>query len=312
MLPAEFGAKAIRNLPYRLQRPRRHSHIFLSYRHEDTVGYTGRLHEDLARIFGAMNVFKDSSSIPPGAPFPKYIETELAKTTVLVAVIGKQWLSLRNEQVRRIDEPSDFVREEIRIALERGLPVIPVLVQGASMPRREELPQAIAQLAEYQAIEVSDTRWDYDVGRLASAIARSLNLWKAAAVAAIILGSMALATWLYTGTSLPGSYRCTSGDVTMPGCVIEKSAGSGLQITFYGPTHEAGKLVDAYHGEIAAAHCGFSALIVNDFSSTGVKPYQEFSSQLKVSCAGKRLLKGTWSMADGNARPFQMERISQP
>jgi|SRR5271166_248707 len=72
MLPAEFGAKAIRNLPYRLQRPRRHSHIFLSYRHEDTVGYTGRLHEDLARIFGAMNVFKDSSSIPPGAPFPKY------------------------------------------------------------------------------------------------------------------------------------------------------------------------------------------------------------------------------------------------
>lgn len=304
--------KPIRNLTYRLQRRRRRSHIFLSYRREDTAGYTGRLHEDLARIFGAMNVFKDSSSIPPGSPFPKYIETELAKTTVLVAVIGKQWLSLRNEQVRRIDEPKDFVREEIRIALERGLPVIPVLVQGASMPRREELPQAITKLAEYQAIEVSDTRWDYDLGRLVSAIAPSVNWWKFVAIAATIVTAIALAAWLYTGTFLPGSYRCTSGDVTMPGCVIEKSPGSGLQIIFYGPNHETGRLVDAYHGEIAAAHCGFSALIVNDFSSTGAKPYQQFSSQLNVSCAGKQLLKGGWSMADGNTRPFQMERISQP
>ena len=82
--------------------------------------------------------------------------------------------------VRRLEVPRDWVREEVRIALERGILLLPVLVDGAAMPRAEDLPEVIRALAERQAAEISDSRWDYDVGEIIKALER---------VVAVMLGS---------------------------------------------------------------------------------------------------------------------------
>src|SRR6202043_1240578 len=88
---------------------------------------------------------------------------------------------------RRLDDEADYVRLELATALERSIRVIPVLVQGARMPRPEELPADIARLARRNAIELSDARWAYDVDRLSHTIEevlRGLDLHASAAAAA--------------------------------------------------------------------------------------------------------------------------------
>jgi hypothetical protein len=116
-----------------------------------------------------------------------------------VAVIGKEWLTCVGPKGRRIDDPNDFVRSEIVAALTRGIPTIPVLVGGASMPAASSLPDALKPLAVHQALEVSDDRWSYDVGRLADALGKlagktggkARRAWVAAA-AALMIGTLAL------------------------------------------------------------------------------------------------------------------------
>jgi predicted ATPase len=141
--------------------------IFISYRRADSAGHVGRLYDHLSARFGAGNIFIDLDAIPPGADFVATIETAIAESDWLLAVIGPQWLSLRAANgARRIDDPADFVRLEIATALARNSRVVPVLVGDAAMPGEHELPAALAPLARRNAIEVSDSRWAFDVGRL--------------------------------------------------------------------------------------------------------------------------------------------------
>ena len=96
----------------------------------------------------------------------------MGKCDVLLAVIGKHWISsLDAQNRRRLDDPQDFVRIEIEAALKRGIPVIPVLVDGAPMPRAEELPDGLKGLVRRQAVEISHTRFDTDAERLTEALA---------------------------------------------------------------------------------------------------------------------------------------------
>jgi hypothetical protein len=91
----------------------------------------------------------------------------------MLALIGPNWLSASDSQgQRRLDDPDDLVRVALRAAFERSIRVIPVLVDGASMPRQDELPADIAQLARLNAIALDDARWDYDVERLIEAVER--------------------------------------------------------------------------------------------------------------------------------------------
>jgi hypothetical protein len=148
------------------------SAIFLSYRRADTSGYAGRLGESLARHFGRENVFRDVEGIAPGNDFTDALDAAVARCEVLLVLIGDTWLVERNvDGSRRLDDTRDFVRLEIETALRRGIPVLPVLLEGATMPRASELPESIAALTRHQAIEISDTRWDYDFRRLVQAIA---------------------------------------------------------------------------------------------------------------------------------------------
>ena len=141
--------------------------IFISYRRDDSRGYAGRLQGDLSRRYSEEHVFRDVE-IPPGADFGEYITSLVDKCNVVLAIIGPGWLDARDrEGERRIDDPEDWVRLEIERALARdGVEVIPVLVDGARLPPREELPESLLALRRRNAFELSDRRWDYDVGQL--------------------------------------------------------------------------------------------------------------------------------------------------
>jgi hypothetical protein len=135
--------------------------VFISYRRFDTAGHAGRLFDRLAARFGREQVFMDVDTIQPGQDFAQAISERVATSEALVALIGDQWLTATDERGRRrLDDPADFVRLELRAALERGVPVIPVLVEGAKMPDASALPEPLKPLARLQALEVSDARFD--------------------------------------------------------------------------------------------------------------------------------------------------------
>ena len=142
--------------------------IFLSYRRVDSGGYAGRLADSLEKHFGKGSVFQDVETIVPGSNFIQAIDAAIARCQVLVVLIGNTWLAERNANGSlRLNDPDDFVRLEVGSGLRAGTHLIPVLVEGTAMPAESALPDDLKPLARLQAIELSDTRWDYDVERLA-------------------------------------------------------------------------------------------------------------------------------------------------
>jgi hypothetical protein len=128
------------------------------------------VYDRIAAKFGSKNVFMDVDSIDPGDRFPDILAQALDSSDVLVAIVGKNWFGIALEGKRRIDEPDDFVRQEVGGAISRGIHVIPVLVGGAMLPQPEELPPDLATLSAFNAVEVRHTRFDDDVQRLLSGI----------------------------------------------------------------------------------------------------------------------------------------------
>lgn len=147
------------------------SGIFLSYRRNDAPGHAGRLYDRLIVDFGKDRVFRDLDSLTYGTEFLQAIREAISTCDSLVAVIGREWLRVsRTGGGRRLDDPRDFVRLEIAAALERGIPVIPVLVEEAEMPSEADLPVPLVRLTRYNGLEVSDSRWNHDVGQLVTAL----------------------------------------------------------------------------------------------------------------------------------------------
>lgn len=150
--------------------------LFISYRREDTVAYAGRLYDHLSSHFGADRVFMDIGQIAPGEDFVEVLDARIRSSEVVIALIGPLWLSVSNDQGRRIEQADDFVRYELAAALTQGKRLIPVLVGGARMPNVKELPAAIGALARCQAHPVDDTRFDYDLDALIRSIERRPSL----------------------------------------------------------------------------------------------------------------------------------------
>lgn len=126
--------------------------IAISYRREDSLPIAGRLYDRLQAKFGKQNVFMDFDSIPAGVDFRERIEQTIKRSELVVAVIGPRWLGEQSDSSRRIDEPTDFVRLEIKYALEQGIPIIPLLVDNTPMPKSEKLPPEIERLAFRNAL----------------------------------------------------------------------------------------------------------------------------------------------------------------
>jgi uncharacterized protein YecT (DUF1311 family) len=145
--------------------------VFISYRREDSGGFAGRIYDRLTRNLGPDNVFFDVDSIAPGVDFVDTLNDRLGRCDALVAVIGKSWLSIADaDNRRRLDDPTDYVRLAIEAALQRSVRVIPVLVDGAALPKIANLPETLAKLTRRQAVEISLTRFDSDVERLVEAL----------------------------------------------------------------------------------------------------------------------------------------------
>ncbi len=160
--------------------------IFISYRRDDTEGQAGRLFDDLAREFGEDAVFMDVAGIAAGRDFRRAIDENVASCGVLLAMIGRSWLTVTDaEGRRRLDEPADFVRLEIASALRRDIPVVPVLVQGAKMPRSQDLPEDLRELAFRNGVELTHARWDSDVQVLGRALRPYVKTAAAAALPAL-------------------------------------------------------------------------------------------------------------------------------
>ncbi len=148
------------------------SNIFLSYRRSDSANVTGRIYDSLLRDFDKKQIFKDVDSIPLGVDFRKHLNQKVGECNVLIAVIGNQWIEPNTPKgQKRIDDKKDFVRVEIEAALERNIPVIPVLVREAQMPAADELPESMTELAYRNGIPVRpDPDFHKDMERLIQGI----------------------------------------------------------------------------------------------------------------------------------------------
>ena len=145
--------------------------VFISYRRKDTAEYARSLHKILEEHFKEERVFRDIADIEVGKNFVHEISNALETVDAVIVLIGAGWLTIGDDEGQpRLPDPTDMVHVEVLTALQRGKRVFPVLVGGAKMPKESELPEALKKLAQLNAIEISDTRWDYDVGRLVDAL----------------------------------------------------------------------------------------------------------------------------------------------
>jgi len=128
--------------------------VFISYRRQDSLAACDHLHASLAQRFGGERVFRDLLTIKPGEDYPAVIDRAIKNTSVFIALIGRHWLTVKLKGRRRLDDRDDSVRLEIESALRYGVTVIPVLVDGAKMPGRKDLPTSLADLADRNAYEL--------------------------------------------------------------------------------------------------------------------------------------------------------------
>ena len=139
--------------------------IFVNYRREDSASVAMLVYERLCREFGKGFIYLDLTDIPIGADFVEHLSHEVSKCEAMLVVIGKAWLSTR------LYEENDFVRIEIEAAIDRKIPIIPLLVEGACMPDAEKLPSSIRSLVRLQAVRIdSDSRFNYEIDMLIQGI----------------------------------------------------------------------------------------------------------------------------------------------
>lgn len=145
--------------------------IFISYRRDDSAGYTGRLYDYILQHFEESKVFRDVDTIKPGEDFVVAIEKVVGACDALIAVIGPKWLDIRDQNGnRRLNNPEDYVRLEIATALKRNIIVVPVLIERASMPNKNDLPEDLSNLTRRNAVELSNECFSYDIDRIIQAI----------------------------------------------------------------------------------------------------------------------------------------------
>jgi len=142
--------------------------VFISYRREDAMWQAREIFRLLARVLPRDHVFMDIDSIPPGVDFVVFLEGWVDQCDVLLALIGHGWIDATDPKSgqRRLANPRDFVRIEIRKALARGIPVVPVLLDRAPIPEVDKLPEDLEKLVHLNAEFIEHRTIDADVERL--------------------------------------------------------------------------------------------------------------------------------------------------
>jgi hypothetical protein len=159
--------------------------IFVSYRRDDTGGHARSLFTQLNQRF-AERVFLDWEGIPIGEDFVAKLEAIGRNCRVLLALIGPRWVHAADAAgQRRILSPDDPVRREIECALERGIPVVPVLFDGAAMPGAADLPASLKPLAVRNAVSVTNANFGADMERLIRGLEELLGEAQATVIHAV-------------------------------------------------------------------------------------------------------------------------------
>jgi hypothetical protein len=209
--------------------------IFISYRRVDAAADAGRLADHLGQRLGRDQVFLDVDAIDPGRDFVQVLRESLRETAAVLVVIGTHWTTVTDAAGRRrLDDPGDFVRLEVEESLARGIPVVPVLVQGAMMPQPQELPASLASLSTRQAVFLDHAEFHDDANRLCRRLEKMLGIgeptwqsmlrrwWPAAAI-----GLAALALGGYFVARQPGE----TGTAPEPVAAADTEATQALLVT---------------------------------------------------------------------------------
>ncbi len=151
--------------------------VFINYRRTDSNPCAYLIRERLRQELDKEDVFLDHESIELGSRFENVILAELNRTKVFLCIIGPAWLTThdKNTGQRRLDSQTDFVRREIEVAVRDGIRIIPVCVEGATMPAKTSLPPSISTLSEFNACLITQDDIDYGIGKVVIAVRQALN-----------------------------------------------------------------------------------------------------------------------------------------
>lgn len=149
--------------------------VFISYRRDDAAGFAHAIHDRLVENLPKEQVFMDVVGIDPGADFVDKLKSTVNQCSVMLALIGRRWLGDNGGGRPRIHEPNDWIRTEVATAIERGVRIIPVMLDGASMPPAESLPEDLRPLTRMNAVDVRGSRLDADVWDLTGATITALG-----------------------------------------------------------------------------------------------------------------------------------------
>ncbi|HMA73912.1 MAG TPA: toll/interleukin-1 receptor domain-containing protein [Xanthobacteraceae bacterium] len=128
--------------------------IFVSYRRDDVDHFAGRLVDSISAKIPGVKVFMDVDSIRFGADFVEVLWEQLASCRAMILVIGPSWLAQDQGGKSRLDDPDDFVRLEIETAIKRNVPIVPVLVDGAAMPKENEIPASVRSIRRRHHVSI--------------------------------------------------------------------------------------------------------------------------------------------------------------
>ena len=259
--------------------------VFLNYRRGDSEGQARALFVELTRLLGKDSVFMDVDSIALGRDFRTILQERLGSCDVMVSLIGPDWLDAADPAGnRRLESPTDFVRQEIAAALKRNIPVIPVLVQGARMPESDRLPDDLRDLPYRNGFELGHSTWESDVAEMVRrlglqeqrptasippertahgqgpAIRRAWLLW--AAVIALVIGGVGLLVYFNPQRSAPGTIvtpepSTSSGGTLRLACLKHQNPSRRLLlpmvVSLRAPSSSSGPAATAGHFSRGAA-----------------------------------------------------------
>ena len=244
-------------------------HVFISYRRDDTGDVVDRLEKGLRKALPDFKIFRDTGGIAPAEDYLKVLKEEIERNKVFLAVIGSRWLGDESGGRRRIDDPEDVLRREVEWRLRRSSPILPVLVDGASMPGESDLPKRMRGIAHINAAHLRGESFNRDVKALAARIKKLVEQE--------IKEQEEAETWIteHYESLMEGSHEDPEDPIaTGPGVPVFSPEGSWLV------TIESRTAPDAVAGQFGHAEIEFT--IGDDKSMQGV--YR--------SVIGKRLFGG--------------------